>query len=92
METTFSNQYPYLHIAFNYNNNDYSILMRAEYYTDAEGLDFTGSYHCIVLSSHKGTDTFLLMPDPYKKWETDPLGTDPGLIDVIAEHLESWRS
>ena len=67
---------------FEYNGVQYKVALTPELYPE-EGLEFTGSYHGILISASRGTKVFELMPDAHSKWETDPKSMDPGLIDIL---------
>lgn len=55
------------------------------------GLDFTGSYHVILISSAKGTSAFTLEPDSHTHWVADIKGMDPGLIDELDLIIQEMR-
>lgn len=92
MDTTV-NTFPYSFIEslFNYNGVQYKVVLAPELYPAEGGLDFTGSYHGILISETRGTKTFELMPDPHSRWETDPKSMDPGLIDEFDRIISEFR-
>lgn len=91
MGTEFSRSYPIITETFDYNGASYNIALTPELYPDEDGLDFTGRFHCIVISSNRGTLIFDLSPDESTRWETEPRGIDPGLVDKLAEFIARYR-
>ena len=91
MPTEFAIKYPIINESFTYNGNEYNVALTPELYPEEDGLDFTGIFHCIVISSNKGTKVFDMVPDASSKWETEPRGVDPGLVDRLGEIIEGWR-
>ena len=77
---------------FTYNNVQYRVALTPELYPDEDGLDFTGNYCCVLISSAKGTKLFELLADPDKRWESEPKGVDPGLIDELDKIIQEIRA
>ena len=80
-----ANNFPYHFIvkSFNYNGNNYKVVLTPELYPDDDGPDFTGNYIGILISSNKGTKPFELERDELMRWQSIPKGMDPGLIDIL---------
>lgn len=77
---------------FEYNGAQYKVALAPELYPDEDGLDFTGNYSGMLISSKKGTKTFELLVDPQVKWQTVPKGMDPGLVDELDKIIQEIRN
>lgn len=76
---------------FTYNGAQYKVVLTPELYADDGDLDFTGNYLGLLISSKKGTKSFELMVDPHSKWQSEPKGMDPGLIDELDKIINTLR-
>jgi len=76
---------------FEYNGVQFKVALAPEVYPDEDGLDFTGNYSGILISSKKGTKTFELLVDHHQKWQTVPKGMDPGLVDILDDIIQELR-
>ena len=76
---------------FTYNGAQYKVALTPELYPDDEDLDFTGNWLCLLISSKKGTKSFQLKVDPHLKWQSEPKGMDPGLIDELDNIIQEIR-
>jgi len=76
---------------FEYNAVQYKVALAPELYPEDGGLDFTGNYSGILISSNRGTKTFELLVDPHLKWQTVPKGMDPGLVDILDDIIQELR-
>lgn len=77
---------------FTCNRVHYKVVLSPELYPDEGGLDFTGNYHGILISSTRGTKVFELSPDAHLRWETNPRGMDPGIIDELDTIIKEYRT
>ena len=87
------NHFPYEFTikSFIYNDFAYKITLTPELYREEDGLDFTGNYCVMMISELRGTMMLTLNVDRSKKWESDPPGLDPGLIDIIDQIIQDLR-
>ena len=78
--------------SFEYNGIEYTVAISPELYPDEDGLDFTGNYIGILISSKKGTSNFELFPDAHTRWASEPKGIDPGIIDELDKIINEIRN
>ena len=76
---------------FTYNRVHYKVILSPELYPDEGGLDFTGNYNGILISSNRGSKVFELYPDAHLRWEPNPKGMDPGIIDELDKIITAFR-
>ena len=76
---------------FEYNGDHYKVALAPELYPEEDELDFTGNYAVVLISSKSGTKSFELMVDPHTKWQSEPNGMDPGLIDALDKIITEIR-
>lgn len=77
-----------------YRETDFKIAITPELCADDEGIDFTGNYIVILMSTSEGTKQFELLRDEHLRWigRENARGMDPGLIDVIASIIGEIRN
>ena len=78
--------------SFNYNGNQYKVVLTPELYSEESELAFTGNYLGIIISSNKGSRAFELTSDPHIRWKVDIKGMDPGLIDELDKIIQEIRA
>ena len=77
---------------FEYNGDQYKVALAPELYPEDGDLDFTGDYAGVLISSKKGTKSFELMVDAHTKWQSEPKGMNPGLIDELDKIIQEIRN
>jgi len=92
MESSQNFPYTFIQKSFDYNKVNYVVAMTPELYPEDGALDFTGSYIGMFISSDKGTQSFELHPDSHSKWQSEPKGMDPGLIDILDNMINELRA
>ncbi|MEP7372260.1 MAG: hypothetical protein ABI675_02655 [Chitinophagaceae bacterium] len=71
--------------------------VNVEFYTEEEGLDFTGNYIVYLLHPSRGSMQFTLEPDVENKWVIDNDGTinpfpiEQDILDEISQAIELRR-
>jgi len=91
MKTSEILPYKFIERHFSYNETDYKVVLTAELYPVDEGLDFTGRYLGLLISSKKGTKSFELEPDEHLRWISEPKGMDPDIIDELDKIIQELR-
>lgn len=77
--------------SFTYNGLAYKVAITPELCSDEDDLDFTGNYCVMMISELKGTMMFELSVDQHKRWESEPRGIDPGIIDKLDQIIQESR-
>lgn len=90
-QQAFEQAYPIILKSFEYGGAFYNIALAPEYYRAEDGLDFTGSYECILISSEWGTKTFQMEPDAAGGWEPLSDILVPGIVQIIAGFIKESR-
>lgn len=87
----FKKQYPIITSTFEYGDVYYNIALAPEYYRQDDGLDFTGSYECLLISSEWGTKAFQVLPAGNDNWELTTETLVPGIVKKITDVIKQSR-
>jgi len=86
----FQQQYSIITKSFEYGDVFYNVAIAPEYFKAEDGLDFTGSYHCLLISSEWGTQQFDMLPHG-ETWEAEGATLIQGIVDLLSQYIKDSR-